>query len=83
MNKAALNPESLPGPTLEDFAEAQRALRGVVQETPIEISRYLSEVLGQPVHLKCENLQRTGAYKFAAPITASPSSPMRKKLEGW
>ena len=64
MNKAALNPESLPGPTLEDFAEAQRALRGVVQETPIEISRYLSEVLGQPVHLKCENLQRTGAYKI-------------------
>jgi len=24
----------------------------------------LSEVLGQPVHLKCENLQRTGAYKI-------------------
>ncbi len=64
MNKAALNPESLPGPTLEDFADAQHTLRGVVQETPIEISRYLSEVLGQPVHLKCENLQRTGAYKI-------------------
>ena len=30
----------------------------------MEISRYLSEELGQPVHLKCENLQRTGSYKI-------------------
>jgi threonine dehydratase len=64
VSKRILNPKRLPGPSLEDFADAQKTLTGVVQETPIEFSRYLSEVLGHPVHLKCENLQRTGAYKI-------------------
>jgi threonine dehydratase len=54
----------VPGPTLEDFYDAQRVLAGVAQTTPIEYSRYLEEVLGVPVYLKCENLQRTGAYKI-------------------
>lgn len=57
-------PGVIPGPTLDDFADAQRVLEGVAQTTPMEISRYLSEELGQPVHLKCENLQRTGSYKI-------------------
>jgi threonine dehydratase len=39
-------------------------LSGVAQKTPIELSRYLSEVLGQTVSMKCENLQRTGSYKI-------------------
>jgi threonine dehydratase len=30
----------------------------------METSRYLSDLLGAPVHLKCENLQRTGSYKI-------------------
>jgi threonine dehydratase len=54
----------LPGPTLEDFCDAKKVLAGVAQETPMEYSRYLEEVLGVPVYLKCENLQRTGAYKI-------------------
>jgi threonine dehydratase len=54
----------LPGPTLEDFYDAKKVLAGVAQETPMEYSRYLEEVLGVPVYLKCENLQRTGAYKI-------------------
>ncbi len=29
----------------------------------METSQFLAELLGSPVHLKCENLQRTGAYK--------------------
>jgi threonine dehydratase len=61
---AVLNPSHLQGPSLEDFADAAETLKGVAQETPVEVSRYLSEVLGQPVFLKCENLQRTGAYKI-------------------
>ncbi|MCD1571974.1 threonine ammonia-lyase [Agromyces mediolanus] len=30
----------------------------------MESSRYLARVVGAPVHLKCENLQRTGSYKL-------------------
>ncbi|MDP5128317.1 MAG: pyridoxal-phosphate dependent enzyme, partial [Pontimonas sp.] len=55
---------ALPGPTLADFEDAKRVLEGVAQTTPMEYSRYLEEVLGVPVYLKCENLQRTGAYKI-------------------
>ncbi|MEL0257184.1 MAG: pyridoxal-phosphate dependent enzyme, partial [Pontimonas sp.] len=55
---------TVPGPTLEDFEDAKRVLEGVAQTTPMEYSRYLEEVLGVPVYLKCENLQRTGAYKI-------------------
>jgi len=53
-----------PGPSLGDFFDAKRVLTGVAQETPMELSRYLSEVLGQTVYMKCENLQRTGSYKI-------------------
>ena len=36
----------------------------VADVTPMESSRYLSTILGTPVFLKCENLQRTGSYKI-------------------
>jgi threonine dehydratase len=51
------------GPTLADFVAAQEVVSAVAQETPIEESRYLSHILGVHVVMKCENLQRTGAYK--------------------
>ncbi len=62
--KASKKDVVIPGPTLEDFADARRVLTGVAQITPMELSRYLGEELGQPVYLKCENLQRTGSYKI-------------------
>jgi len=51
------------GPTLAEFTAARGVVSAVAQETPIEESRFLSRVLGLDVVLKCENLQRTGAYK--------------------
>ncbi|TFC14605.1 threonine ammonia-lyase [Cryobacterium algoritolerans] len=55
---------SLVGPTLADFEAARAVVATVARVTPMESSRYLSELLGSPVHLKCENLQRTGSYKI-------------------
>ena len=52
------------GPTLADFQDARDRVAGVAELTPMESSRYLAEVLGSPVFLKCENLQRTGSYKI-------------------
>lgn len=52
-------------PTLEDFARARDVVHQVTRRTPLESSRFLAEILGAPkVYLKCENLQRTGAYKL-------------------
>jgi threonine dehydratase len=39
-------------------------LSGVARATAMEGSRHLSQLVGAPVHLKCENLQRTGSFKL-------------------
>ncbi|WP_338672451.1 threonine ammonia-lyase [Streptomyces sp. SCSIO 30461] len=49
---------------LDDVRGAQKMLAGVAKLTPMEGSRYLSDLVGAPVHLKCENLQRTGSFKL-------------------
>ncbi|MCJ1713273.1 threonine ammonia-lyase [Microbacterium sp. M1A1_1b] len=51
-------------PTLDDIERARQTIAGVARVTPMETSQFLAELLGSPVHLKCENLQRTGAYKL-------------------
>ncbi|MFJ4830344.1 threonine ammonia-lyase [Streptomyces sp. NPDC088747] len=50
--------------TLDDVRGAQKMLAGVARMTAMEGSRYLSQLVGAPVHLKCENLQRTGSFKL-------------------
>jgi threonine dehydratase len=52
------------GPGLADFEAARTTVARVAKVTPMESSIFLSEVLGSPVFLKCENLQRTGSYKI-------------------
>jgi len=52
------------GPGLDEFESARAIVARVAQPTPIESSRYLADLLGAPVLLKCENLQRTGSYKI-------------------
>jgi len=56
--------DALPGPSLAAIREARARVAAVVSTTPMEDSRFLSETLGHPVHLKAENLQRTGSYKI-------------------
>ncbi len=48
----------------DDVVAAREVLRGVVRQTPMLRSRALSDLLGGPVWLKCENLQRTGSFKI-------------------
>jgi threonine dehydratase len=55
---------TIPGPTLADFELARSVVSAVAQVTPMEVSRFLQEILGVPSYLKCENLQRTGSYKI-------------------
>ena len=51
-------------PSLAEFEDAAAVLRDVVVRTPFDVSEHLSDVLGAPVHLKLENLQRTGSFKI-------------------
>ncbi|WP_181794601.1 threonine ammonia-lyase [Streptomyces sp. WELS2] len=56
--------DSLRSVTLDDVRGARKTLSGVARVTALEGSRYLSRLVGAPVHLKCENLQRTGSFKL-------------------
>ncbi|MEV7977193.1 threonine ammonia-lyase [Streptomyces sp. NPDC086519] len=56
--------DSLRHVTLDDVRGAQKMLAGVARVTAMEGSRHLSQLAGTPVHLKCENLQRTGSFKL-------------------
>ncbi len=50
--------------TLEQVRAAAARLTGVLEATPVERSRAIGSAVGQDVHLKCENLQRTGSFKL-------------------
>ena len=64
MPEAPLRDTAFAGPTLSDFQEARERVSSVIHVTPMETSSYLGGVLGAPVLLKCESLQRTGSYKI-------------------
>ena len=49
--------------TLEKFEEASEIVSKVTQETKLIFSEYFSEISGNKVYFKPENMQKTGAYK--------------------
>jgi threonine dehydratase len=53
----------------DDIVAARELLSDVISPTPALYSRVLSEVVGGPVYLKCENLQRTGSFKVRGAYT--------------
>ena len=50
--------------TLEDIKNAREKLKGVAVKTDLDKSRTFSEMSGNEVYLKLENLQRTGSFKI-------------------
>jgi len=51
-------------PDLGDIQAARSRLDGVARVTPVYRSETLSQTCGRDVHLKAENLQRTGSFKI-------------------
>ena len=68
MTTTGLGAASLPV-TLADVESARELLVDVVRNTPLEPNRALSELVGGPVFLKCENLQRAGSFKIRGAYT--------------
>ena len=54
----------LPVVGLDEVRAARELLVGVARTTPLEGLRTLSQEVGGPVLLKCENLQRAGSFKI-------------------
>lgn len=57
--------------TLESFEEAAAKVKEVTQETKLIYSSYFSDMTGNKVYLKPENMQRTAPTKYVVHITRS------------
>ncbi len=60
-----------PGlPNAQALVEARSRLAGIVRETPLQLSPWLSELTGHEVFLKLECWQRTGSFKLRGAYNA-------------
>jgi threonine dehydratase len=56
--------------TVDDVRDAAAQIKGVAHRTPVLRSRTLDGLVGAEVFVKCENLQRVGAFKFRGAYNA-------------
>jgi threonine dehydratase len=56
--------------TLKDIRAAYEPLKAVIRRTPLLTSKTIDGMAGGPVHLKAENLQKTGSFKIRGAYTA-------------
>lgn len=57
-------------PTFEDIRRAAERIAPHIHRTPVLTSASLDDMLGARVFFKCENFQKTGAYKFRGATNA-------------
>jgi threonine dehydratase len=57
-------------PAFADVVAAAQRIRGIAHRTPVLTSRTLDHMSGAKVYLKCENLQRAGAFKIRGAFNA-------------
>lgn len=62
--------------------EADDRLRKRVRRTELIHSHHFSEKLGIPIYFKCENLQRTGAFRIRGALNFMTSQPREALAKG-
>jgi threonine dehydratase len=65
-----------------DVQAAAELLEPVIRRTPVVRSRALSDLLGGPVYLKCENQQRAGSFKIRGAYTRMARLSEEEKARG-
>jgi threonine dehydratase len=68
--------------SLDDIHAAARRIEGVAHRTPVLTSRGLDERAGGRLHLKAENLQRIGAFKFRGAFNCIAQLDDRQRAAG-
>ena len=68
--------------TLADIEQAQQTLRGVVHQTPLELSKSASTFAPSQVYIKYENLQRTGSFKIRGAFNKIAQLTPQEKKQG-
>lgn len=66
----------------DDIKDAARRLKGIAHRTPVATSRTLDDRLSGRLFLKCENLQRAGAFKFRGAYNAVSKLTPQERARG-
>jgi threonine dehydratase len=68
--------------TITDVEAAQKRLLGIAHQTPVITSNTFNKLTKSQVFFKCENFQRTGAFKFRGAYNALVQLSAQQKIEG-
>ncbi|MEM7885972.1 pyridoxal-phosphate dependent enzyme, partial [Morganella morganii] len=68
--------------TIKDIIDAQKTIRGHVYKTGMPKSNYLSEKCNGTIHLKFENMQRTGSFKLRGAFNKLSSLTPEERAQG-
>ena len=71
-----------PVPTLHDVYRARRVIEPHLPRTPLIPAPALGRILGARVHVKCENMLPTGAFKIRGGITLLSSLSPEERRRG-
>jgi threo-3-hydroxy-L-aspartate ammonia-lyase len=74
-----LQPNSV---TITDVQAAQERILGIAHRTPVLTSRIINDRTNSQVFFKCENFQRTGAFKFRGAYNALAQLSVTQKQTG-
>jgi threonine dehydratase len=82
MSEAAAATSLLDLPTFADVERAAERIAPFVRRTPVLRDEGLDELLGATLFFKCENLQRTGAFKLRGATNALQSLTAEEARRG-
>ncbi|QNO14879.1 threonine ammonia-lyase [Alkalicella caledoniensis] len=68
--------------TLDDVKKSQKKIAEIVRVTPLEKSQTLTQLVGQEIFLKYENMQKTGSFKLRGATSKILSLSEEGKREG-
>jgi threonine dehydratase len=69
-------------PSLNDIRQAAKRIKSYAHRTPVLTNDSLNEKVGAQVFLKCENLQKVGAFKFRGACNAVFSLSAEEAAQG-
>jgi len=69
-------------PSLEDIRQAAQRIKSYIHRTPVLTNNSLNQKVGAQVYLKCENMQKVGAFKFRGASNAVFSLSEEQAAQG-
>lgn len=69
-------------PEFHDILNAHERIRGMIHRTPVFTCTTLNQLCGLKLYFKCENFQKTGAFKFRGACNAVFSLPEKEIIRG-